>query len=68
MGMAHSSAAVIKHPDEGALHDAAPSHGLLYAPFDHSPGEGGTPPLRPCGMSAHRLHGFGRFQAFSHIW
>jgi hypothetical protein len=29
---------------------------------------GGTPPLRPCGMSAHRLHGFGRFQAIGHIW
>jgi hypothetical protein len=67
MGMAYSSAAVLKNPDNGAYHDAPPPRPFVcpVRPFARG---GGTPPLRPCGMSAHRLHGFGRSQAFGHIW
>jgi hypothetical protein len=52
MGVEPSSAAVIKNLDYGAHHDASP-HDLSYAPLDHAHGEGGTPPLRPCGLFAH---------------
>jgi hypothetical protein len=49
MDMAHSSAAVLKHPDDGAPHDTAPSHDRSYAPFDHSHGEGALRRCAPVG-------------------